>query len=183
MITLILGTPDSGKSMLAEKMAMERAKGDLIYLATMIAYDEEGRERIAKHRNMREGKGFITIEKPFNITEILDELTEDSTVLLECITNLVGNEMHENGTRYVHNGDSGVMGIDIEDLCEKLVDDIKAIGEKVACLILVSNRFMDLTGDTYQGETKKFTDAVNALNMKLGDIADDIAVIAPKGAN
>ena len=50
MITLILGTPDSGKSMLAEKMAMERAEGDMIYLATMIAYDEM--RKVMKNRDI-----------------------------------------------------------------------------------------------------------------------------------
>lgn len=176
MITLILGTPDSGKSRLAEKIAVDRAKGRIIYLATMIAYDEEGKERISKHRAMREGKGFITIEKPYNLREIIDDLQPDDTVLLECITNLVGNEMYENGSRYAHNGE-GVMGIDTEDLCIKLKEDIELIGKKVACLILVTNSFLDVTGDTYQGETKKYTDTVNALNKKLGDLADDMAVM------
>lgn len=182
MITLIIGTPDSGKSTLAEKIAIERNRGKLIYLATMIEYDEEGHDRILKHREMREGKGFITIEKPYNLSEIVEELSADSTVLLECITNLVGNEMHENGQRFVHNGDESVMGIDQDDLCEKLTADIKLIGDKVENLIIVTNRFVDIRGNLYQGETKKYTDAVNALNMKLADLADDVAVVA-KGNN
>ena len=68
MTVLIIGYPESGKSELAENMVMEMAApGDRVYLATMIPYGDEGASRVEKHRKMREGKGFETIEAPFDI--------------------------------------------------------------------------------------------------------------------
>ena len=69
MTVLIIGHPDSGKSELAERMVTEiSAPGERIYLATMIPYGEDGAARVEKHRKMREGKGFTTIEAPFDIS-------------------------------------------------------------------------------------------------------------------
>ena len=64
------------------------------YLATMQIFDEEGRDRVERHRNLRKGKGFFTIEQPTGISCVLEKMeTEDRTVLLECISNLTANEM------------------------------------------------------------------------------------------
>ena len=57
---LIIGYPDSGKSAIAEKMVTEMSDPDCrLYVATMIPYGQEGRDRVEKHRRMRAGKGFI----------------------------------------------------------------------------------------------------------------------------
>ncbi|WP_029231688.1 bifunctional adenosylcobinamide kinase/adenosylcobinamide-phosphate guanylyltransferase [Butyrivibrio sp. VCB2006] len=98
MIYLIIGTQNSGKSALAEELSVSTGDEHRIYLATMKVYDEDGLKRIEKHRKQREGKGFFTIEKEYGIAEVLDEIESPkaTTVLLECVSNLVGNEMYEN---------------------------------------------------------------------------------------
>lgn len=75
MFVLIIGTPDSGKSERAERLISDLA-GDYpkFYIATMIPYGEEGKSRVEKHRAMREGKGFETIECPNNIHLLKDRL-------------------------------------------------------------------------------------------------------------
>ena len=71
---LIVGTPDSGKSVKAEEVALDLSLDTTrIYLATMIPYGEEGVARINKHKALRAGKGFITIERPRDIAGITDE--------------------------------------------------------------------------------------------------------------
>ena len=98
MIILVLGTPDSGKSRIAEDLAMELAAGqDKLYIATMIPFDEEGRARIEKHRKMRDGKGFVTVEKAVRVDSLIEEQPDlnEKCCLLECMSNLVGNEMHD----------------------------------------------------------------------------------------
>ena len=101
MICLVIGTKDSGKSALAEDLAM--ATGDMyrIYLATMKVYDAAGQERVEKHRKQRAGKGFVTVELFYSISEIDKYIQKagDTTVLLECVSNLVGNEIYENPDR------------------------------------------------------------------------------------
>lgn len=93
MITLITGAASSGKSPFAEKVATDEQNDTLYYVATMHALDGEGNQRIIRHRAMREGKGFTTIECYTNIGSI--QIDHHSTVLLECIPNLLANEMFD----------------------------------------------------------------------------------------
>ena len=101
MVTLIIGGPNSGKSQLAEDLVVNSGIDRRYYLATMRVLDEAGEERIIKHRKQREGKGFITLEIPYAIDKAVSlmEEPESSIVLLECIANLVGNEMYDNPER------------------------------------------------------------------------------------
>lgn len=177
MIKLIVGFPDSGKSALAERLAVEIAEGRLIYLATMIAYDDTGRARIEKHRMQREGKGFITIEKPFALNEIADEVDEQSTVLLECISNLVGNEMYENGQRFVHKSGKDVTGIDEDDFGRKITDDIRQISDRAQNLIIVTNQFDEKDCENCDDETRKYIACVNKVNELLKEVADETEIL------
>lgn len=77
MYCLVTGGAGSGKSEYAESLALSfRDKsGGMFYIATMYPYDdEETKTRIRRHRSLREGKGFVTIERPFEISKVLDEI-------------------------------------------------------------------------------------------------------------
>ena len=74
MVALVIGVPDSGKSALAEDLAMKLSRdGKRIYLATMEILDDAGKKRVEKHRKLREGKGFFTIEAPVKISEAVED--------------------------------------------------------------------------------------------------------------
>ncbi|MEI3187291.1 MAG: bifunctional adenosylcobinamide kinase/adenosylcobinamide-phosphate guanylyltransferase [Lachnospiraceae bacterium] len=62
MIHLITGGSGSGKSAFAENCVMQSGAFERFYIATMKVWGEEGRRRVEKHRKMRQGKGFVTIE-------------------------------------------------------------------------------------------------------------------------
>ena len=64
----------------------------------MFPFDEESLKRIDRHRAMRRDKGFETVEC---YTDLLSaEIPEDSVSLLECMSNLVANEMfQDNGAK------------------------------------------------------------------------------------
>ncbi len=91
MVALIMGGTASGKSEYAENLAA-KLHGDKIYLATMKAYDEESFKKIDRHRDMRNGKGFITREIAEDLVNA--DFSGRDTVLLECISNLLANEMY-----------------------------------------------------------------------------------------
>lgn len=95
-LALILGGARSGKSRRAEALALEWG-GKPVYLATAEPFDAEMRARVAKHRADREGRGWITVEEPLELTVALErESTAGRVVLVECLTTWLGNLMvHE----------------------------------------------------------------------------------------
>ncbi|MCR4940120.1 MAG: bifunctional adenosylcobinamide kinase/adenosylcobinamide-phosphate guanylyltransferase [Treponemataceae bacterium] len=106
MIIFVYGGSGSGKSSFAEKCLSSFEGSRLYYIATMKVFDDEGRAKIQRHRKLREGKGFITIEQPTDMALVAEKLmgqldkslerasrTGKCSVLLECVTNLVANEM------------------------------------------------------------------------------------------
>ena len=96
---LITGESGSGKSEYAENWLTGRNKkdGTYIYIATMQPYTEETMKKIERHHRLRAGKGFRTLEKYTDLSEL--EIPKNQGILLECISNLVANELYrEDGT-------------------------------------------------------------------------------------
>ena len=94
MLTLILGGSGSGKSAYAEDYLL-RAAGDKkkYYIATMQVWDEEMQVKVDRHHRLRQGKGFTTIEQPTELGAAAAKMEQPAAALLECISNLVANEM------------------------------------------------------------------------------------------
>lgn len=151
-IKLILGPNNSGKSLYAETMAVQNTDASLVYLATMIPQNEENDRRIEKHREQRLGKGFLTIEEPWDIH--LLELPPDSVVLLEDASNLLANGI------FLHHSD--VM---------ESYRRILALAEKCKCLIIVNIDGLE-TGD-YDEETNDYIRQMDRLNRMLEKAATD----------
>ena len=100
-IVLITGGSGSGKSAFAENLVLKQPAENRYYLATMQVYGSEGRERVMRHRQLRHGKGFETLEYPTDVADCIGKIHQptDAVVLLECMSNLVANEMFtETGT-------------------------------------------------------------------------------------
>ena len=106
MILLVTGGSASGKSEYAENRALQLAKTEqkkLIYLAAMKPFGEEAAKRIERHRQLRAGKGFETVERYTDIeglcrdesleAETFRQKAKDGVVLLECMSNMAANEM------------------------------------------------------------------------------------------
>lgn len=92
MFTLVIGGAASGKSEYAEGRVLA-LPGRRIYLATMRPWDEECRNRIARHRRLRQGKGFETVERYTDLAGA--EIPPGANVLLECMSNLTANELYD----------------------------------------------------------------------------------------
>ena len=162
-MTLILGTPDSGKSLLAEQLAAELAgEREKVYIATMIPYGEEGRKRVEKHRRMREGKGFVTIERPCGVEALIPEL-RGKDCLLECMSNLVGNEMYSEKNR------------DTEDevLAGRIASSVCALSGAAANLTVVTNSFSP-EQESFDEETLRYIAMTERVNLLLKKAADRV---------
>ena len=166
MICLVLGTPDSGKSKRAEDLVMELAgAGKKYYIATMIPFGEEGKNRVEKHRKMREGKGFETIECTTRVHELLGSLQDldTSTCLLECMSNLVGNEMHLEQN----------LEKPAEELSDYITDSVMELSAKAGNMVIVANVF-PLDGEGYDEDTKKYVRIVDLVNQRLRKKVDEV---------
>ena len=107
MFHVVTGGSGSGKSAYAEEqICMLKKKTNsrhLYYIATMVPYGKETEQKILRHRQMRNGKGFETLECFTDLKKMVqtepgfraDAAEEGICVLLECMSNLVANEMFE----------------------------------------------------------------------------------------
>ena len=62
MLILVSGGSASGKSEFAEGLVTASGLETRAYLATMQVWDAESERRVERHRRMRAGKGFVTVE-------------------------------------------------------------------------------------------------------------------------
>lgn len=90
-ITFITGGARSGKSSFAERLLS--SSDSVLYIATGIPFDDEMKERIAKHKERR-NKNWQTIEAYKNIGEIINKNSSDiECILIDCITIMINNLM------------------------------------------------------------------------------------------
>jgi adenosylcobinamide kinase/adenosylcobinamide-phosphate guanylyltransferase len=106
MTVLITGGAASGKSALAERLAVALNDGNLAYFATMQISDDECKTRVAKHRLMRAGKGFETANVMFGLGKKPDEtarfILADISRLCQAARQviIVTNEVFSDGCDY-----------------------------------------------------------------------------------
>jgi adenosylcobinamide kinase/adenosylcobinamide-phosphate guanylyltransferase len=156
LLIFVSGGVRSGKSSYGEKLVQNLACGRKIYLATSEPCDDEMKNRIMHHKEQRRDKCFITLEKSRSIGEIAKDLNDSDTVLLDCLGNLLANEMFDGGA--------------IDDIFK----DICSINEASANLIVISNDvFSD--GCRYSESVVRYVDKLAELH-KLIVAEADIAV-------
>ena len=90
MLILVTGGAASGKSEHAERLVCEKAQSRL-YLATMQPFGKSAEARIARHRALRAGKGFATVERTLDLANLRLSRQYDG-ILLEDLGNLLANE-------------------------------------------------------------------------------------------
>lgn len=158
MFVTIIGGSGSGKSEFAENTALKLGKNRLIYAAAMKPYGEEGTKIIEKHRTMRKGKGFVTIENYVSLKSLPVE--EGDTVLLECMSNLLANEMFEKDGA----GDESV---------QEIIEGIKIVNRKIDNFIIVTNDIFS-DGEKYSEETERYIRNLAEINKYIFKISDTV---------
>ncbi len=158
MLTLVTGGSASGKSEYAESLVCASANTNRWYIATMQPFDAECEARIARHRAMRRTKGFQTMERYFDLSGI--HVPKQSIILLECLSNLVANELFDpNGA-----------GKNTEAV---IFDGVRKLGQEAEQVIIVSNEvFSD--GAVFDGEMTDYLRILGNLNRKIAAMADRV---------
>lgn len=191
MLYLITGGSASGKSEFAEKTALKLGDNKkMFYVATMQIYDEESRKRVEKHRKMREGKGFETVECQTDISRIK---AENSAILIECLSNLLANEMFaengklncdttgvendiENGTANdTVNGDINNNENNNKNAQIYIVEPIIKLAEKNEVVVVTNEIFSD--GVNYDEGTLEYIACLGYINCKLAEKATAVAEV------
>lgn len=164
MITIIIGGSGSGKSEYAENYIMSVSEGkQKYYLATMQVYDEEGQKKINRHRNLRQGRDFLTIEQPVDIDMAVRKMEYgEKVVLLECMSNLVANEMF-----------GGEASKKKNEVVEKIIREIHTLQENVTELVIVTNNVFE-DGISYDDTTMEYLAAMGRINELLAKRADKV---------
>lgn len=171
MLYLITGGSGSGKSEYAEKIICELCEkaggGKKIYIATMIPYGEETRQKIERHRMMRTKKAFETEECYTDLRGFADHcmkrMGEPTYVLLECMSNLIANELFESGGA----GENTFLAV-TEGL-QKLMDCCRDI-------VVVTNEVSSESGED-SAEMQRYKQILAAVNCWMAERAEKVVEV------
>lgn len=157
MLILVSGGAASGKSAFAEELVARSGLDRRVYLATMQVWDRESERRVERHRAMRAGKGFETVERPLDLAGAA--LPAGSAVLLEDLTNLTANECF---------GPQGIGGA-----LERLTAGLERAMAAPALLVAVTGELFS-DGEAYGAETAAYLDCLARLNREAAARADRV---------
>ncbi len=161
-LTLVLGGARSGKSAFAQSAAEAAAEGRSVtpvMIVTAQAFDEEMRERIARHVADR-GDRWRAIESPTALTEAIRILTADDIAVVDCLTLWLTNVMLAD-----------------QDLAAEADALLAALAACPAPLWLVSNEVgWGLVPETPLG--RRFRDEAGRLHQRIAAIADEVFLVA-----
>ena len=169
MMVLVTGGAASGKSAYAEDVAIGLA-GPHFYLAAMKPYGEEGARRIARHRQLRAGKGFSTVECFDGLEQAVsgvfgraDALEAHGTALLECLGNVVANELFD---------ETGAIVAE-EVALRTVLDGVRSAAGAFDNLVIVGN---EVGGDgvSYDEATRSYIRVLGAASCELAQVCDTV---------
>lgn len=156
MTFLITGGSKCGKSSLAERL-LDGFPGKKIYLATMQPFGEDAHAAITRHRNMRAGKGFETVEQYTDLDTLC--LPAHCAVLLECMGNLCANEMFREAVP--------------ADPTHKILSGIRHLALQTDRLVIVTNQ-VGSDGITYPDGVAQYIRILGDINRRLALEADTV---------
>ena len=185
----LLGHSGSGKSAFAEEylMRLSTQAETKYYIATMQPFGEESLAKIRRHQRLRAGKGFTTIEQSRDLTKAAqriakryNEFQEEAvtvnrpensvpfirdTALLECMSNLVANEMFaENKIRLR------------DEVTAQILDGIEALNRQLEHLLIVTNNVFE-DGISYDATTQAYIRALGRINTGVAALADTVTEV------
>lgn len=170
-LILVTGGARSGKSSFAEERARQYG-ASILYIATAIAFDDEMKERVRRHRLQRPAE-WITLEAFRDFDAKLPTLLEGrDAVLLDCITVMVSNIMLQKAMDW-----EGLSIDEINDVEKEVSSQIevllKIIRNAAMPFILVTNELgMGVVPPSVLGRAVR--DIAGRVNQQLARAADEV---------
>ena len=163
MLVFVFGGSGSGKSEYAEQRILEAGEMPRYYVATMEPFGEEGKKRIERHRKLRDGKGFTTVECATHIEGL--RLPEKGAVLLEDLSNLLANEIwSENGRGWS------------QDLAEDICRTMKGLSDEHQLFVVVGNDIYR-DGEAQTPEMEQYASLLAECQTRLAALADEVVEV------
>ena len=175
MRILVTGGSASGKSEFAEQKLLSLcaavesvppSTAQKYYIATMPIFSPEDEARKEKHLRARQGRGFVTIEQPVDLSSLRLPEPTDATgrfALLEDIGNLAANEMF---------GKNG-----ISEAAERIAIGAFSLAAQCDGAVIVS---VDVARDGigYDPETSEYIRIIEHVNRALAAEFDEVYEVA-----
>lgn len=157
-IILVIGGQRSGKSELAERLALD-ASPTPTYIATCQPRDEELERRVAIHKARREGQGWITVE-----AETLAEAAPvvDGSILIDSATMLASNAFF-------------AAGEDDRRALETVLADFDRFTERSfnSVIVVVSDE-IGLGGVSENAMMRRFADLMGLFNRHIAEMSEKV---------
>lgn len=170
-LILITGGARSGKSTFAEDIAKGFGTG-ILYIATAIAFDEEMKERIRRHR-LHRPSSWETLEAFCDFDKKLPQMLEGrDAVLLDCITVMISNIMLQTAMDWevLKTDDINAAEKAVSEQIEKLLTVIK---EADIPFILVTNELgLGVVPPSVLG--RAIRDIGGRANQRIARAADEV---------
>ncbi|MCC8060992.1 MAG: bifunctional adenosylcobinamide kinase/adenosylcobinamide-phosphate guanylyltransferase [Clostridiales bacterium] len=164
MTHLVSGGSGSGKSAWAEDLVIHTLQKYRYYLATMSAEGKEAQERIERHRRLRAGKGFVTMECSYALESLtFPTAARENVILLEDISNLIANEQFKLG------------GTD-EEIISRVWAGLRHLQSQCSEFILVTNEVCE-DGVFYDADIERYLRLLARVNRELAAWADTVTEI------
>ncbi len=174
MFHVITGGSGSGKSAYAEDCMMkyhETFDRPLFYIATMMPFGAEMEAKIQRHRQMRVGKGFETLECYMN----LNDQVRDSDVLLECMSNLAANEWFA-VVEDIDLTDVDACNTAVEAVIEKIWSGLNLLLESNTNVVVVTNEVC-AEGEQNTIEMECYKQILSGVNCRMAAVADQVTEV------
>lgn len=170
-LTLILGGARGGKSTYAEQLAKQHT-GNVLYIATAQALDDEMVDRIEKHKLQR-SDSWHSLEIPKGVgAEIAPHIKAGDLILLDCLTMLIANVILD-VCGDLDNPDEQLASDAVDQELESLLATIQ---QSDAQWILVSNEVgMGVVPPYPVG--RLYRDLLGWANRKVAGISDDVFLL------
>lgn len=181
---LILGGQRSGKSRRAERLAQawlaDSPDHGAVFIATAQAWDDEMRERIARHRHDRAERlpGMATVEEPLHLAQAIAQHSRSNTlVVVDCLTLWLTNRLMPAERPDERPGESSrPKETSAHDVSGDIAMISSAIHGAAGPVVLVSNE-IGLGVIPMGRETRAFVDALGWLNQDVAGACERVTLM------
>ena len=168
MTCLISGGAKSGKSALAQDLAVALAKGGRhYYVATMISTGSEDDDRIRRHVAQRDGMGFETVECFQTIMDCLKTADKEGVFLVDSITALIQNSLFPVEKNYE-------MDLPAATRC---ADELIQFARTVRHAVFVSD-YIYSDAERYSESTELYRKCLAEIDRRLAAVCDTVIEVS-----